>query len=121
MRGGLFDQRWRLSVAGVALCLLSVLCACEAKLAWFSPADAPSAQISAIKLQPTDAPKLIAQALAAPHSQHFPAEIPLLFAVALLLAPLAPYAFRESTLDRIKVHAPSSFSPPMFRRPPPHF
>lgn len=120
MRGGLLDRHWRLSVVGVTLCLLAALFAFEAKIAWFSPAGTPTAQISAAKLQPADAPRLIAQALAAPVPQHLPAELPLLLALALLLAPLAQFALRESTRDGITVHVSSSFTPPMFRRPPPH-
>jgi hypothetical protein len=120
MRSGLFDRRRRLSVVGLVLCLLAALFAFEAKIAWFSPAGTPSAQISATKLQPADAPRLIARALAAPVSQRLAADPSLLLAVALLLAPKAPFAFRESARDRIKVYASSSFSPPMFRRPPPH-
>jgi hypothetical protein len=117
MRGGLFDRRWRLSVVGIALCLLAALFAFEAKIAWFSPAGTPSAQISATKLQPANGPKLIAQALAAPASLHFPVESPLLLATAFLLA---TFVFRMTKSDRITVNPPSSFSPPLFRRPPPH-
>ena len=120
MRGGLFDRHWRLSVVGLVLCLLAAVFAFEAKIAWFSPPGTPPAQISATKLQPADAPRLIAQALATPMSQHLPADPPLLLAVAPLLALRSPFAFRESAADSIKAYASSSFSPPMFRRPPPH-
>lgn len=117
MRGRLFGRRWCLFAVGAVLCLLAALFAFEAKLAWFSPAGTPCAQISATKLQPADTSKLIAQALAS-SSQHFPAEAPLLLALALL-AVLIAFFFRGSVRDGLTPRAFSSFSPPLFRRPPP--
>ena len=105
---------------GVVLCFLAAMFAFEAKLAWFSPAGTPTAQISASKLKLADAPRLIAQVLAAPAaSQYFPSEAPLLFAVALLLMPIGSCYFRKSAHDGTEVYASSSISPPLFRRPPP--
>jgi hypothetical protein len=122
MRGKHLDGRLGFMALGIVLCLLAAVFAFEAKIAWFSPAGTPTAQISASKLQPADAPRLIAEALAAPiASQHFPSETPLLFAVALLLAPIAWFCFRISMPDRAEVYASSHFSPPLFRRPPPQF
>jgi hypothetical protein len=64
---------------------------------------------------------LISRALAAPSAlQHFPAEAPLLPAFAPLLAPIALSYRRRWTPDGAAVRASTSFSPPHFRRPPPH-
>jgi len=122
MRGRLQrNPRWFMGI-GVVLCFLAAIFAFEAKLAWFSPAGTPTAQISFAKLQPSDAPKLIAQALAAPDaSQHFPVEAPLLLAIALLLALLVRFDSRKLTHDGNSVYASASCSPPLFRRPPPDF
>jgi hypothetical protein len=106
---------------GFVLCFLAAMFAFEAKIAWFSPAGTPTAQISASKLYPADAPRLIDQFLAGPASQHVPAEPSLLFAIALLLTPMASLCFRISTPDGAEVCASSRFSLPLFRRPPPQF
>jgi hypothetical protein len=104
---------------GFVLCLLAAVFAVEAKLAWYIPAGTPSAQISAEKLQRADASKLIAQALTSPAaSQHFPAEAPLL-AIALQLALPVRIDVHKPGHHRTKVRATFSFSPPLFRRPPP--
>jgi len=118
MRSRLFGQQWRPFAIGAALCLLAFLFAFEAKLAWFSPANTPCAQISATKLQPADAPKLIAQALATPKvAQHLPAEATLL-AVALFIA-VVPQAFAGMADKGFMPLVSSIFSPHLFRRPPP--
>jgi hypothetical protein len=91
----------------------------EAKLAWYSPASKPVAEISASKLCPADASKQIAQALSAPTVQHhFPAEPIFLLAVALLATVVLPSqggAVREG----LNLQLSPSFSPHLFRRPPP--
>jgi len=104
---------------GIVLCLLAAVFAFEAKLAWFSPAGSPPAQISASKLQLADAPKLVAQALTVPASPRFPADIPLLLAVALLLLPAVRVAYRGPQRTGDRFQASSIFSPTLFRRPPP--
>jgi hypothetical protein len=120
MRGRLHLSRRGLVVFGAVLCFLAAAFAFEAKLAWFSPSGTPVAQISASKLQPADAPRLMAQALAAPAATlHSQAEVPLLLAVALLLFPIACFSFRRSMLDGAEVLAFSGFSPALLRRPPP--
>jgi hypothetical protein len=103
------------------LCLLAALFAFEAKLAWFSPAGTPCAQISAAKLQPAAAPKLIAEVLAAHNaSQHSRAEASALLASALFVAlipqPLAGMGHKGFDPEPSISH---SFLPHLFRRPPP--
>jgi hypothetical protein len=106
-------------VIGSVLCLLAAIFAFEAKLAWFSPAGTPCAQISAAKLQPADAPRLIAQVLAAPHAwPHFPAEAHLLLAVVLFVT-MATQFFLGVDHEGVKPLIFAVFSPHLFRRPPP--
>jgi hypothetical protein len=120
MRGRLHLSRRGLIVLGAVLCFLAAAFAFEAKLAWFSPWGTPVAQISASKLQPADAPRLMAQALATPATtQHSLPEVPLLLAVALVLIPIACFYFSRSILAGAEVQAYSGFSTPLLRRPPP--
>lgn len=120
MESRLSARRLRVTALGVVLCALAAVFAFEAKLAWFSPAHSPSAQISAAKLQPADAPRQVAQALSAPASLHLvPAEAPLLFGLAILIAAAVPVPLVSR--DRHKVSASPSFSPPLFLRPPPQY
>lgn len=102
---------------GIVLCFLAALFAIEAKLAWYSPARGPASQISASKLQPTEAPRLVAEALASSHTiAHFPAVLQILpLALLLGVIKIAP---------RRVVPLPSGilacgFSPQAFFRPPP--
>lgn len=119
MRGRPVGHPWRLFAIGAALCLLAALFAFEAKLAWFSPAGTSCKQISATKLQPADAPKLIAQALATRQAaHHFPAEPRLLAGVAFLVAQI-PQSFNEVDHKGFKPLFSLAFSPHLFRRPPP--
>jgi hypothetical protein len=119
MRGRLFEKRrWLFAIGGV-LCLLAACFAFEAKLACYSPASSPAAQISATKLQSADAPKLIAKVLSAPSVQyHLPAEPIFVLSVAPLGAS-AMLSTAESVHDQLKPQAFSNFSPHLFRRPPP--
>ncbi len=122
MRGRFHLSRRGLIVLGAVLCFLAAAFAFEAKVAWFSPSGTPVAQISASKLQPADAPRLMAQALAAPATApHSLPEVSLLVAVALLLVPIACFYFRRSMFDGAEVQAFSGFSAPLLRRPPPQF
>ena len=118
MQGKLGDRR--LHFCAVVLCLLAAVFAIEAKVAWFSPAGTPPAQISASKLQAADAPEHIAQALAAPIDLHYvPAQGFLLVVLAVLLT--ATLRQRRQVRRRVKVSACPSFSPSLFLRPPPKF
>jgi hypothetical protein len=120
MRGRLCEQRRRLTALGVVLCLLAAVFAFEAKLGWFSPAGSPPAQISSAKLQPADAPRLLAEALTAPASlQLVSAEALLLVVFTVSIATVAP--FRGSVRDGVRAFGSPSFSPPLFLRPPPQY
>src|ERR1700750_184821 len=121
MRSRLIHRPWWLCAVGAVLCLLAALFAFEAKLAWYNPPSTPFAEISATKLQPTDAGKLVAQVLAIPHTaQHFPAEASLLFTVAFFFAPVLQSFTRADHEAVISLIFPC-FSPPLSRRPPPRF
>ena len=120
MRGRHWTRQWPVTAFGVVLCLLAAVFAIEAKVAWFSPDGSPPAQISASKLQPADAPRLIAQALDSPEAvPNILPESSLIVALALAVALLAfvPAAKR----DRLEPSTSPGFSPPHFFRPPPHY
>jgi hypothetical protein len=122
MRSRLQGDRWRVTALGVALCVLAAVFAFEAKLAWFSPVGTPSAQISSAKLQRADAPRQLAQALAAPTDLHevpAPAMPALLLVLSVLIVAMLPAG--RVVQARLKVSASPSFSPSLFRRPPPKY
>jgi len=122
MRGRLDGERVRFTALGIALCVLAALFAFEAKLAWFSPAGTPSAQISSAKLQPADASKLLAQVLAAPSNLHqvpTPAVPTLLLVVPILM--VAAFPARRRVSDRLKFSSSPGFIPSLFLRPPPKY
>jgi hypothetical protein len=119
MRERVSDRRLWLCLLGGVLCLLAAAFAIEAKLAWYSPASSPVAEISASKLHPADAPKLIAQALSAPPvERHFPAEPIFLLTVVLLATLVQPFP-GGPVRDWLNLQISPSFSPHLFRRPPP--
>jgi hypothetical protein len=62
---GFTMRRWQSSVLGLMLCLLAALFAFEAKIACYSPEGSPGIQISALKLQQTDASRLVAEVFTA--------------------------------------------------------
>jgi hypothetical protein len=103
---------------GLVLCVLAALFALEAKLAWYGPAHSPSAQISSSKLQPTDAPRLVANAIAASDTvaAHFPAVLPIL---ALSIVLVATCVLPRSTGARQAGPFSFAFTPHVFFRPPP--
>src|SRR5258708_4777380 len=108
--------RWQLTVLGILMCLLAALFAVEAKVAWFGPDGSPTAQISASKLQPADAPK-VATPIDAPS---FPTAW--LSEIAVILA-FAPNLRRVSSLPRqrwsCRIPGSPSLFPSLFFRPPP--
>ena len=115
------DQRhstvhWQLTVLGMFLCLLAALFAVEAKVAWFGPDGSPSAQISASKLQPADAPKVATPIDAPSFPTAWLSEIAVILAFALNWR-------RISVLPRqrwsSRIPASPSFFPSLFFRPPP--
>jgi len=102
---------------GIALCLLAVLFAIEAKLAWYGSDSGPASQISASKLQPADAPRLVAQAIASseliPHLSGTTA-----FVSLTLIIGVARWALRP--VEALPVQSSfSGFSTHLFFRPPP--
>jgi len=105
---------------GAILCLLAAGFAIEAKVAWYSPVGSPSLQISASKLQPADAPRLIAQALDSPAAAaHTVPEGSLIVALALVVALVTFYPAAKR--DRLAPSASPGFSPPHMFRPPPRY
>lgn len=106
-----------LQAIGVILCLLAVLFAVEAKVAWFGPNGSPAELVSASKLAPADAPKLVAQALTAPEPVlGFPNTLILLPLLFVLLASLLT---RKPTRDLFGLAQSPSFAHQLFFRPPP--
>jgi hypothetical protein len=103
---------------GIALCLLAAVFAIEAKVAWFSPAGSPSAQISASKLQTADTTRESGHAVVGAHPIN-PAEIPLPRIVAAAVATAADIPFRQPLCDVFIAKVFPDFHAPLFRRPPP--
>jgi hypothetical protein len=117
MRGKLRLRRSRVTVLGIALCLLAAVFAIEAKVAWFSPAGSPSAQISSSKLQAADASRHSARAIGS--QQLHSAETPLPRAFAAAVAPVAAIPIGRPVRDVFIARISPDFTVPMFRRPPP--
>jgi hypothetical protein len=118
MRGKLRPRRSRVTALGIALCLLAAVFAIEAKVAWFSPAGSPSAQISASKLQTADATRESAHALGSAHPIN-PAHAPLPRVFAAAVATVAATPFRRPLCDVFIAKVSPDFHAPLFRRPPP--
>lgn len=117
MRGKLRLRRSRVTVLGIALCLLAAVFAIEAKVAWFSPAGSPSAQISASKLQAADGQKLAHGTVSA--VEHNPAHVPLPQVLAAAVASFTAIPFHRPLRDTYIAQVSPGFTPPSFRRPPP--
>jgi hypothetical protein len=107
-------RRNRLAVFGLLFCALVALFAVEAKLAWYGPDAGPASQISASKLQPTEAPRIPAEVLS------FAAPVLHIAAIALIVAVLAfsELFARSGEADGTR-QVPLGFSPQVFFRPPP--
>jgi hypothetical protein len=117
MQGKSLIHRWRLTAFGAVLCLLAAVFSFEAKIAWYGPTAADT-HISAAKLQPAEAPRLIAQALTSPARPMYPAlQLAWLAVCALLAAALTPRRRNDSDLTRASTYP--DFSPFRFSRPPP--
>jgi hypothetical protein len=122
MKGKSLIYRWRLTVLGAALCLLAMAFSFEAKIAWYSPAGTLT-HISAAKLQPTDAPRHVAQALidqafvSPPHHMRPASELAWFAMFVLLAAAVAPLRRNDSELA--PVCAFPGFFPSCSSRPPP--
>ena len=117
MQGKSLIHRWRLTAIGSVLCLLAAVFSFEAKIAWYGT-TAADAHISAAKLQPSEAPDLVAQVLASPaHLMQPDSQFAWLAVFTLLAAPLAPLRRADSELARAAT-SPGFFSF-RFSRPPP--
>lgn len=116
MRGKHITQRWQLTVLGIVLCLLAALFAIEAKMAWFGPAGSAAVHVSSSKLQPADAPKLIAQALAPTHTAAWFPQFASLLLIVLIWQPMGrlPRPVRV-----LRVPGSPGFASSLFFRPPP--
>jgi hypothetical protein len=119
MRNGDLVRHSRVAALGIVLCLLAVLFAVEAKMAWYIPAGSANAQISSAKLMPADAPKLIAQAIdsQAQASPIFDENVARVVVALLYLATVSLIA--RAGRSRLQVSASPSFSISLFFRPPP--
>ena len=117
MQGKSSIHHWRLTAIGAVLCLLAALFSFEAKLAWYGT-TAADAHISAAKLQPSDAPDLVAQVLAAPaHPMQPASQFAWLAAFALFAVPIA--LLRRVELEPTRAPASPGYSPFRFSLPPP--
>lgn len=104
---------------GLLLCALATLFAVEAKVAWYGPDNGGVTQISASKLQPSEAPRLIAQVLSSSNTAlHFTAI--LVVAAAVVLVPLGDAVARPGN-DAAGSAVAVGFSPQVLFRPPPTF
>jgi hypothetical protein len=115
-------HRWRLIALGTVLCLLAAAFAFEAKIAWYSSAAADT-HISAAKLQPTKAPRLVAQALikqaAGPRADLAPLISQFAWFVVFASLAAASIHIRRFDFDLIQAHMVPGVSPSRFSRPPP--
>jgi|SRR5450631_1004081 hypothetical protein len=115
MQGKSLIDRWRLTAFGVVLCLLAAVFSFEAKIAWYSPSP-EHREISAAKLQPTEAHKLVTQALS-PANRMPASQLAWLTVFALLAVAMLPLRRAESE-DAQDFSSPGAFSF-RFSRPPP--
>jgi hypothetical protein len=105
----------------VALCVLAIAFALEAKTAWYGPAIGPGSAVRYAKALPIDAPRVVRHGIPAPdplHPQLAVAFIALLFALPVLTNNLPGCA---TALSVGRVSALRYLSPPAFFRPPPTF
>jgi hypothetical protein len=109
----------RCSAFAFAFCILAVLFAVEAKLAWYSPAGFAVSDISAAKARPIENPEVVSQSFIAPESTHSQ----LVFAhIAAFTAAIALRADETGNVPNY-IHqtffTASNFSSHLFYRPPP--
>jgi hypothetical protein len=106
-------------VAVIGLCLLSVLFAMEAKIAWYNPAGEAHYPIQSSKARPADTATAMSQD--APIQAPFPPQMFLVVAAFLVAAPAVMLweQWRRAVLHCIPAVSLFSFSPGLFFRPPP--
>lgn len=104
----------------LGLCLLAVLFALEAKIAWFGPANGPSGDIQSQKARPADLPAVVFHGVSALPLAAFPLAVVFFACVAAIAwtdARFLPGVNVDS--NHPPVSAASYFSPALFFRPPP--
>jgi len=106
-------------VAVVGLCLLAILFAMEAKIAWYNPAGASHYPIQNSKARPADVPAGMSQD--APMQAPLPPQMFLLVAAFLTAAPIIMLwdQWRRTVLHYIPAVSPFCLSSGLFFRPPP--
>ena len=113
---GLFRQ----NAIVVGLCLLAVLFAVEAKLAWYSPVGGPSSDVRSAKAFRPDMPEVVQRSVSSPDSAH-----PLIAFALLATFGIASAIHIDLLLDRNRDCNPqqtylAAFSATnLFFRPPP--
>lgn len=117
MQGKSLIHRWHLTAIGAVLCLLAAVFSFEAKIAGYGT-TAADAHISATKLQPSEAPDLVAQVLASPAHPMQPAWQFAWLAVFTLLAARSAH-FRRADSELARPATSPGFFPFRFSRPPP--
>ena len=122
MQGKSLIHRWRFIALGVMLCLLAAVFSFEAKIALYSPAGA---HIGANKLERSDAPRLVSQALVV--HKFVPSADPIFpvwqlewLAVFGFLAAAMEFS-RRADFGLAPVSISPAFPPFRFSRPPPNF
>jgi hypothetical protein len=106
------------SLFAMALCLLALTFAVEAKLAWYMPPHTMGSEVQATKAMPADVPQLILHGLPDQHpmSPRLSLTALLLFLMGSNSAALSFYGIHKRTRPPI---SDSSFSHCNFLRPPP--
>lgn len=121
LRKSLF-HRWRLIAFGAVLCLLAAVFAFEAKIAWYG-STAADTHMSAAKLQPSEAPRLVSKALikqgAGARADLAPQVSQFAWLVVFTSLAAASTQVRRSDLAKIQASAISGVSSSRFSRPPP--
>lgn len=108
------------NMLALGLCLLAVLFALEAKVAWFGPVNGPTGDIQSQKARPADLPAVVAHGVSTLPPVTFPLAL-------IFFASVAASACTESNFlpgvkvdcNYLSVSAAPYFSPALFFRPPP--
>jgi hypothetical protein len=110
----------RRNMLALGLCLLAVLFALEAKIAWYCPANGPNGNIQSQKARPADLPAVVAHGVSTLPLATLPLAL-------IFFASVAAIACAESNFlpgvsvnfNHLPVSAKPYFSPALFFRPPP--
>lgn len=104
----------------LGLCLLAVLFAMEAKIAWYGTANGSSGDIQSQKARPADLPAVVSHGVSALSPAAFP--LALIFFVSLAASACTDSNFLPGVnvnFNHLPVSAAPYFSPALFFRPPP--